>query len=255
MRQRDKGGVVVGEVLVDVIRHHPDVRVTLQDLGNGDQLRAGIGGTAGVVRRIEDQPAGPRGDGPLEILGRELEPVLWPARHEHRDATGKQRDIRVRHPVWRGHDDLVALLHRAHERIEDDLLGAGADDDLAGRVVEPVLPLEFLRDGVAQLGGAAHIGVARLAGVHRGPGCLPDVSRRLEVRLAGGEADHVAARRAQLPHALSRHGAGRGLDSVKSVGELEHEASPWKGSWEKSIRHPGAPAKREIGLRRYSIFS
>ena len=84
----------------------------------------------------------------------------------------------------------------AIKRVVEHLLAAGADDDLARLVVEPVLALELARDRGLEFGNAVDRGVLRgLAALDRLDRRLLDVVRRVEVRLAGAEPDHVAARR------------------------------------------------------------
>ena len=61
--------IVIDEVLVHVVGHHPDMRMAQQHLGEPSQFRLGVGGAARVGRRVQDQPFGPRRDRRVEILG------------------------------------------------------------------------------------------------------------------------------------------------------------------------------------------
>ncbi len=88
--------------------------------------------------------------------------------------------------------DLVAGLERRHQRVVQHLLAAGADGDLTGLVVEPVLALELGADRLFQRRRAVDRGVARLAALHRCDRRLLDVEGRVEIGLAGAEADDVA---------------------------------------------------------------
>ena len=93
-------------------------------------LRRVVDRAARVVRRVEHQPAGARRDRLLEAFGLQPEALLRRAVDEHRRAFRQAHDVRVRDPVGRRNDDLVARLEAAHQRVEDHLLGAGADDEL-----------------------------------------------------------------------------------------------------------------------------
>ena len=124
-----------------------------------------------------------------------LKPLRERAGDDDRGAAGELHHVGIADPVGRGDDDLVAGVDRGEERVEEHLLAAGRDDDLVGGVVEAVLAGELGGDGAAQLGDALGRGVAGLAAVDGGLAGGADVGGRVEVGLAGGETDDVAARR------------------------------------------------------------
>jgi hypothetical protein len=76
------------------------------------------------------------------------------------------------------------------------VLGAAGHRDLVGRVVEPIVPLELLAHGGAQLGHPADLRIFRLALLDRANGRVLDAPRRIEVRFARAEGDHVDPLRA-----------------------------------------------------------
>ena len=84
------------------------------------------------------------------------------------------------------------------EGVVDDLFGASADHDLAGRHVEAVCPGKPGSDRLAQLGRAFNRGVLGRASIERALGGFPDVAGRIEVRLTCTEAHHVDALGAQF---------------------------------------------------------
>ena len=96
-------------------------------------------------------------------------------------------------------------------------------DDL---VVEAVVALELGDDRLLQLGDAVHIGVFGLAAADCGNRRFLYVVRRVEIGLAGSQADHVAAFRLE--------GAGLGgdgdglcrLDAVERTGKKTHVVVP-----------------------------
>ncbi len=77
-------------------------------------------------------------------------------------------------------------------------LPPGADVDLRRRVGQAVLARELGDDGLLELGHAVDVGVFGLAALDGGDGGVLDVVGRVEVRLAGAQADDVATRRASV---------------------------------------------------------
>ncbi len=129
-------------------------------------------------------------------------PILKPVSAPQDTITGlplaEQHDVRIGHPVGRRDDHLVAGIEGGHQRVVDGLLAAAADGDLLGGVVEVVLPLELGADRLAQRRGAGDRGILGLAAIDGGLSRRLDVVGGVEVRLAGAEADDVAAGGLQL---------------------------------------------------------
>ena len=94
------------------------------DLAERGQLVRGIGRPAGVARRVDQHPLGPRPDRRLQVFRRNPEAQLLLAVHEHRGAARQQRHVRVGHPVGRRDDDFVALVQRGDEGVVKNLLAA-----------------------------------------------------------------------------------------------------------------------------------
>ena len=193
-----------------------------QHVGERLQLRLRIGGARRVARRVEHEPLGLGRDRRVERLGLQLVAVLDRAVGEHRLAAAEQHDVGIRHPARRRDDDLVARIERAQQRVVEHLLAAGADRHLARLVLEAVLALELGDDGRLQLRNAVDVGVLGLALAQRLDGRLLDVVGRVEVGLAGGQRDDVAAFGLQLAR-LRRHSDGLGWrDAVHAVGKKAH---------------------------------
>ena len=134
----------------------------------------------------------------------------------------KQNDVGIGHPIGRRNNHLVARVERRHHGVEDHLLAARRGHDLTRLIIEPVLTLEFAADRFLQLRDAVHVRVFGLAVPDRLDGRFLDVVRRVEIRLACAEADHVLARRFQLAR-LGRYGdCRRGLHAGKRVGQESH---------------------------------
>ena len=148
---------------------------------------------------------------------------------EHRRAAGQHHDVGIAHPVGRRDDHLVAGIDGGHQRVEQHLLAAGADRDLRGLVVQPVLALELGADRLLELGNAVDRrctwSCRRLDRLDRG---VLDVVRRVEVRLARRQPDDVAALGLQR-HGLVGNGDGGGrLDAVERVGDETHGRKPFE---------------------------
>ena len=83
------------------------------------------------------------------------------------------------------------------------MLRAAGDEDLLRIVLEVAIALQLCDDGLLELGDAVDDGVLGEALVDGLLGRVFDVGRGVEIRLAGAEADDVAALGPQL------RGAGR----------------------------------------------
>ncbi len=201
------------------------MRVAHEHVGHGLQLGLGVGGARRVRGAVEQQPLRLGRDRLFELLGHELEAVVLRAGHGNRRAFGQLHHVGIAHPIGRRDDHLVAGVERGQERVEQHLLAAGGGDDLLGRVVEIVLALELGRDRLLQRRRAAHIGVARLARIDRLLRGLAHVRRRVEIGLAGAEADHVLAGRLERARFHRHAHRGGGLDAGEALCEQGHGGS------------------------------
>ena len=109
-----------------------------------------------------------------------------------------------------------------HQRVVEHLLAAGADRDLRRRVGEVVLTRELVDDRRLQLRDAVDGGVLRLPVADRLDRGFFDVFGRVEVRLAGAEADHVPTGAFQLGGLLRHRDGGRRFDARERVGQEGH---------------------------------
>ena len=78
------------------------------------------------------------------------------------------------------------------------MFAAAGNDDLRGLVAQPVFALEFVGNGLAQLRNAAGRRVLGESVVERLDGGVLDMLRRVKVRLARAEADHILSLRLHL---------------------------------------------------------
>ncbi len=119
------------------------------------------------------------------------------------------------------------MLHGGQEGIENHLLAADADRHLLGLVVEAVFALELRHDGLAQRRCSLRRGVFGLAAVDRGLSFFLDVVGRVEVGLAGAEADDVQALRFKLGRFRGHRDGRRRLNGGQALGENRHGGLLW----------------------------
>ena len=124
--------------------------------------------------------------------GRNLKPLFCGHGHRHRLAVAQQHHFGIRHPERRRDHDLVARIDRRDHRVVQHLLAAGADRDLRGLVIEPVLALELAADRALQFDRAVERRVSGLAAPHRRDRRLLDIWRGVEIGLADRQADDIA---------------------------------------------------------------
>ena len=185
-------GTVVGEVLVDFVAHDEDA-LFHADVADGLDFVRGIDAAGGIAGRIQDEQSRLGRDGGKKLGGRDFELGLVRGGQDHRRGAGELDHLRVTQPVGGRDDDLVAFLAGGDDDVEAGVLAAAGDDDLRRLVVEAVLALELVGDGLAQLGDAAAGRVFGEAGGERGSGGVLDVLGGVEVRFAGAKADDVFA--------------------------------------------------------------
>src|SRR5208283_1055397 len=127
-------------------------------------------------------------------------------------------------------------------------------DDLLRLVVDPAVAAELLRDSLAQRGRAGDVGVFRVARLDGADRRVLDVLRRVEVGLAGRQADHVAARR------LQRAGLGGDgdrlarADAVQAFGGQRHPRIP-RSERAKNYAAVRTPATRTRGRNSHASSS
>ncbi|MCY1296504.1 hypothetical protein D9M70_458930 [compost metagenome] len=214
--------VAIGQVLVHVVGQHPDMRMLHQHVRQRLQFGMAVGSARRVGRRVEDEPLGLRRNRLVQVLRREFEVVFLGGRDEHRRAAAQRHHFRIGDPVGRRDDDFIARVQGRHERVEKNLLSAGADNRLGGGVIKVVLALELLGDRFAQFRNAGDRRVLRLAAVDGVDRRLLDIVGRIEVRLPGAEADHITTFRFQLTGFLRNGDSGGRLYTGEGIGKEGH---------------------------------
>ena len=208
-------------MLVHVVGEDPDLRMAQEHVGEAAQLGLGIGRAGGVRGRVEDDPAGARGDRGFERVRRQLVLGVRAAGGDDGFAASHQHHFRIRDPVRRGHDDFVAGVQCGHEGVVDDRLAARRDMHLGWLVGEAVLAEKLGADGLFQLGQAVGRRVFGLAFADRLDGRFLDIVRRVEIGLSGAEANDVMAGALEFSGLGGDGDRGGRLDAFEGVGEAD----------------------------------
>ena len=192
-------GSIIHQPLVDLVGNHHQVVL----LDNGGQLLEHIllqHAAGGVVGGDDDHGPGPGGDLRPDLPEIHLIAVLL--FQAVGDGPGPQQvgHIDVVEPHRVGHQDLVPLIQQGGQHGEHRLGQSHGDQHLRGLVVDVVLPLELVGDGLTQLHHAEVGGVVDLPLGQGLVGRLFDVLRGVEVGAADLKVEHP------LPRPL--HGQG-----------------------------------------------
>ncbi|MNK78756.1 hypothetical protein D3C87_984010 [compost metagenome] len=209
-------------MLIHVVSQHPDMRMLDQHISQRLQLVMRIGSARGVGRRVENEPLGLRRDRLFQRFRLQLEIVFERRVDKNRRTTADRHHFRVAHPVRRGNDNFITRVQRGHEGVEEDLLAARADNRLLRLVVQPVFTLELVGNGLAQFRNAGNRRVFRFTALDGVDGRFLDIFGRIEIRLAGAKADHIAALRFQLTGFLGNSDGGGWLYAGENVGKEGH---------------------------------
>jgi len=134
---------------------------------------------------------------------------------EHRLAAGQGHHVGIGDPARRRDHNLVARIEAGEECVEHNLLGVAAHRDLVNTVVEPMIATQALANCFPQWLDSGDRRVFRLPVADCPDASFTDRGRRVEIRLALAERNHIGALIAQLGGA-SRHDLGlRGTDDLE----------------------------------------
>ncbi len=184
----------------------------LQILGRDHRARR-------VRRRIQNDGLGARRDGALDGVCRDAEALGLAGFEIDHFAARVLDDVLEADPVGNRQNDLVAVVDKDLQRVEQRQLAAGRENGLVDRVVRAEVAGVALDDGFAHVGNARNHGVAGEIGLDGGNGGVLDVPRGGEVRLAGPEIHQVGALSAQFGR-LGGHSHGRGyFDPANAIGK------------------------------------
>jgi len=160
----------------------------------------------------------------IQLIGRDLVALRGTRRDDHRRATAILDDIGIGDPVRRRNDDLVTRLDRRHQRIEQRVLAANVHADLTGLIAQAVVALELGGDRRLQFGRAVDIGIFGLARADRLDCGVLDEIGRIEIGLAGGQADHRYTLRFQLQNTGGHSERRRRADAAERGRDEAHRS-------------------------------
>ena len=220
-RQRMKGKPVIGQMFIQVIRDHHHLFMRADDIGQRAQFGGAVAHAGGVGGRVDDHPAGARGDGGGKTVRCHLQTIGKTAGDIDRGAAGDLDNAGKADPIGGRDHHLVTFLDRGHQRVEQHLLATGTDRDIFRREGDAVLTFEFADDGGFQFGDAVNLCIAGMAVADGAHGGITDMRRGGKIGLAGGKADDIAPGGAQVERQRrDRHG-GRRRNAVHPVGKTD----------------------------------
>ena len=155
---RSRGGKIeprVGDVLIHVIGHDPDMRMLQQQLQQGRIVLCRIRRARWVGGRVEQNPARARCERLLQLLWCHPKTGLSTAGHQHRLTSRQSNNIHIRRPIGGRHNDLIPRFQTGHEGIVEHLFGTSRDDDFIQPVVQIMVAGKLGADRLLQRRGSA----------------------------------------------------------------------------------------------------
>ncbi len=207
---------------VNFVRKDIHLRVFFQHIGQRLQFGLGIDHARRVARAVENQKFGFWRNGRFQLSRRNLEVGFDRGAHLYRRTFHKLDHFRIRYPIRRGDDDLVAGIHHGQQHIDERMLAAVGDDNLARFEIHAVVPFEFLTDGLAQVHIARHGRIVRkivFDGRHTG---LLDNVGRIEIGFAHAQVDDIDALSLHLLASLAHGQRGGSRHRQHAVGKYRH---------------------------------
>ena len=172
---------------------------------------AGQDAAGRVRRRVEDQQSRPRGDERGQFVDVEPEVVRHPDRDRDRRRTDEPRQRLVDRVARIRHEDLVARIDQAEDRVQHHALATDRHEDLRRVGGDAFAGRHIDGDRFAQRRDAGERRVVRLALVERALGGFADVGGRVEIGLADLEMDDRSA---------------LGLERARAGADLERALGP-----------------------------
>ena len=186
--------------------------MSLRERGDALQLFEAQHAAGGIARRVEHDGAGLRRHPCRHCLRVDPEAVFFAAGHIDRQRAGQADAGVVSHP-GRGRDQhLITGVEAGLGDVENAFLDADGDHHIVNPDCETVVARKLGGDRCAQLrqAGAHRIDDVGAVLVHGRLAGRLDVGRCVEIRCAGGQADHRLAGRTQLLDAVGHREGGRG---------------------------------------------
>ena len=191
--RRAAGGLaIVDEVLVDFVRHDPDVGL-YADSNEGFELGTGIDGAGRVGRAVDDDHARLRSERGGQLGGGDLKTGDVFGVHDDGRTAGELHHLGIAHPIRGRDDDFVAGADGGEDGEVAGHLAARGDDDVGvGDTGEAAAGVVF-GDGLTESGDARRRGILRLAISQSLSAGVLDELRGIEVGLTDAETDDILA--------------------------------------------------------------
>ena len=172
----------VGELRIDLVRNHKEV-MGEHHLADRLQIRLFHDGARRVIRKRDEKHFCPPCDLLLQFLRRQTESVLRLQWNRYRNSPAQLHAGNVGHIGGFNHQHFVSRIHQRTQRQINPLACTHCNKDLIRPVIVQIELFQILRCRRTQLHGTAVVGVLRLGAPDGGDRRLPDMLRRLEVRL------------------------------------------------------------------------
>ena len=191
-----------------------------QNFTQGSELVQGIHCPGRVAWAVDNEHSGSGSDGLFQLRRGNLE-ILFDTRFDYyRLAFRDKNDIRIGNPVGGRYDDFIAGIDDRQRQIEKTLLAAARYEDLRRSVIESVVALELVNNGVLETWSPAYRRIFCKTLVDRDDGRVLDMLRGIKIRLAGAKPDNIPAFCLE-PRSSGRYSqGGGGLDSLNALREF-----------------------------------
>ena len=203
---------------IDIVAEDEHLGVRAQHLAQRLQFGRRIRRAGRVAGAVEQQPAGARGDCSGQLRSCNAKSPGGVSRQRNDVRPGKAHDLRIADPPWAGDQHVVTGIERGEQRVEDRLLAARADRDLAGRDRDAEITREMQRRRGLHPRRSADRGILGVAGIERGLGRGDDMIRGGEIRLADRQRDDVMTGCPQIGRAIGHRRGARCRDAGKRMG-------------------------------------
>src|SRR5208282_4342015 len=208
------------QIDVALIGNYPDAALVGQADDFGHVFRAHYG-SGGVGGRIEDDELGLRRHQLGDHVGGDAKALRFVALEEHAITAGVAHHVFERDPVGDGKDDLIAVIDKHGNDVEERVFAAYGGSGFFTAVIGVEVDGMTVDDGVLQFGGAADGSVLREIRLDGGDGGILYVLRRGKVGFAGAEIHDINTLLAQLvSFGHHRHGRG-GLNTIDAFGQAD----------------------------------
>ena len=137
--------------------------------------------------------------------------------HDDRRGTCQLSHLRIANPIRCGYDDLISGVYQGQDGVAHTLLATRPDDHLASGVVEMVLFLKLVDDGLAQIHISRNWRILREVVVDSFLSSLLDMIRRVEIGFTDAHVNHVDTLCLHLITLLRHSQRGRWSQAVESI--------------------------------------